>query len=131
MAKTLLEVFTESKKNRSKNKGARARGSRAEILLVNQLIEQGYEVRRSHLSAFPDVIAWNERQFLLIEVKSRTNNTGISNALSLFKKSAKLLKVVHNDALLLCYVRFNGSWHVYKWTGSDTIKVAPYSYEER
>jgi Holliday junction resolvase len=127
MPKTLLEVFTETKEpkrptRKKANRFARGKGAQAEIMLARLLTDQGYEVRRTHLSAFPDIVAWNEDQFLLIEVKARTSVRGVSNAVYMFKTSAKLLKVVNKRALLLCYVRFNDEWQVYQWTGSG-VKI--------
>jgi len=114
------------------NKGARSRGNKAEALLQHQLADAGYEVRRTHLSAFPDIIAWNDSQFLMIEVKARairkdgTDKTKVVNAaLSLFRNAAKQLKVVHNGATLLCYVRIDDAWIAYEWTESGTRETVP------
>lgn len=114
------------------NKGARYMGGRAEALLQHQLTDAGYEVRRTHLSAFPDIIAWNDSQFLMIEVKARairkdgTDKTKVVKAaLSLFRNAAKQLKVVHNGATLLCYVRIDDAWIAYEWTESGTRETAP------
>ena len=102
---------------------ARAMGSRAEALLSKQLTDIGYEVRRTHLSAFPDIFAWNNRNFLLIEVKARSDKYTVNNALSMFRKSAKELKVVHRDAVLLCYVRNLDTWRAFRWNSSGTEEV--------
>jgi hypothetical protein len=101
-------------------------------LLLQQLIELGYEVRRTHLSAFPDIIAWDETSFLLIEVKTRKDiPRAINDSLYLFRKSAKLLKVVHNSAVLLCYLLINGAWKAFEWDGSGTKEVEPLRFRER
>ena len=136
MPKTLLEVFTESKdrslrKRNTTNRNARAKGSRAEALLAQELTGMGYEDRRTPLSAFPDINAWNNKQFLLIEDKARSSAIGVNNALSAFKRSAKLLTVVHNDAILLCYVRFNSVWRVFKWTDSGVTEGDIQTIQER
>jgi predicted transcriptional regulator len=102
---------------------ARAMGSRAEALLSKQLTDIGYEVRRTHLSAFPDIVAWNEHRFLLIEVKARSDEKEVNKAVSFFRGSAKALKVVHPDTILLCYVRSNDTWRSFEWNGSGTIEV--------
>ena len=109
------------------NKGARSMGGRAEALLHRELTDAGYEVRRTHLSAFPDIIAWNATEFLMIEVKARVVNA----VLRLFNNSAKELKVVHNDARLLCYLRINDAWIVYEWSEAGTKEVGLVSERER
>ena len=124
------EAFTAEKKKRSVNRNARARGGRAEALLLAQLIQQGYEARRTHLSAFPDIIAWNEDEFLLIEVKARTT-AGLSNALSLFRSNARLLTSIPKSGSVLCYVRLNGAWSAYQWCDNGTKQVEPVVSEER
>ena len=133
MPKTLLEVFTaEQTKKRSVNRNARARGNHAEALLLAQLVQQGYEVRRTHLSAFPDIIAWNQNDVLLIEVKARSNSTtGLSNALSLFRANVKTMTSVPINATVLCYVRLNGHWNAYQWKDNATQQVEPIVSEER
>jgi len=120
------------------NKGARSKGGRAEALLQSQLINKGFEVRRTHLSAFPDIIAWNNSQILLIEVKLRTLNkartnrkTIVNSALRMFNNSANELKVVHNDADLLFYLRIDDEWNVYKWSPSGSIEIESLIDEER
>jgi hypothetical protein len=117
------------------NKGARYMGGRAEALLHRELTDAGYEVRRTHLSAFPDIIAWNTTEFLMIEVKARSvtgKNKGVVTAvLRLFNNSAKELKVVHNDARLLCYLRINDAWIVYEWSEAGTKEVGLVSERER
>ena len=131
MPKPLIKVFTNGKANlRTSNRNARARGGRAEALLVTQLTKQGYEARRTHLSAFPDIIAWNEDQFLLIEVKARSAS-GLSNALSLFRANVRAMTIVPQHATVLCYVRLNGHWNAYKWGGNGTEQVEPVVSEER
>jgi Holliday junction resolvase len=119
------------------NKGARYMGGRAEALLHRELTDAGYEVRRTHLSAFPDIIAWNTTEFLMIEVKARSvtgknKEKGVVTAvLRLFNNSAKELKVVHNDARLLCYLRINDAWIVYEWSEAGTKEVGLVSERER
>ena len=112
------------------NKTARSRGNKAEALLQQRLTDCGYETRRTHLSAFPDIVAWNDTDFLLIEVKSRTVGANavskmsvINKALSVFRRSAKDLKVVHNDAHLLCYLYISGQWMAYEKTDSGMVEV--------
>tara|TARA_R110002020_G_scaffold120129_6_gene273719 strand:- start:8704 stop:9120 length:417 start_codon:yes stop_codon:yes gene_type:complete len=130
--KTLLEVFNDKKKTRSTNKAARGKGARAEGLLLRQLTEQGYEVRRTHLSAYPDIIAWNETELLMIEVKQRANTkAGISNALSVFRNSAKSVTKWHKDASILCYLRVNDAWSAFQYINNTTIPVQSVVNEER
>ena len=129
--KTLLQVFSNgTAKKRSLNRNARARGGQAEALLVTQLTQQGYEARRTHLSAFPDIIAWNETEFLLIEVKARSAS-GLSNALSLFRANVRAMTIVPQYASMLCYVRLNGHWSAYKWCDNGTEQVDAVVSEER
>jgi hypothetical protein len=117
---------------RNPNRNARSKGSRAEGLLLRQLEDQGYEVRRTHLSLFPDIIAWTDSSLLLIEVKARSSvRTGVSNALSLFRSSFKLLRSVPNNAIVLCYVRVNGAWTAYQWIDGETKLVESIINEER
>tara|TARA_R110000751_G_scaffold78147_7_gene157669 strand:+ start:803 stop:1183 length:381 start_codon:yes stop_codon:yes gene_type:complete len=119
------------------NKGARARGSRAEAMLHKSLTESGYEVRRTHLSAFPDIIAWNKSKLLMVEVKSRTaanpveERAAIRNAVRLFSNSAKELNFVHNGSEVLCYLQINDTWLAYKWNGVGTVPVKSVIKEER
>jgi Holliday junction resolvase len=130
MAKTLLEVFTNDKPSKRKpSRNARAKGGRAEAMLVTKLAQQGYEARRTHLSAFPDIIAWNEDQFLLIEVKARGSKSGVSNAVSLFRASVKTLAKIPSSrmkARLLCLVLFSGEWQVYEYIDGDTSRGLPF-----
>jgi len=123
-------AFTAEKKRRSFNRNARVRGGRAEALLLTQLTQQGYEARRTHLSAFPDIIAWNEDEFLLIEVKAR-GSTGLSNALSLFRANVRMMTSIPKRANVLCYVRLNGAWSAYQWCDNGTEQVEPVVTEER
>ena len=117
---------------RNPNRNARSKGSRAEGLLLRQLEEQGYEVRRTHLSAFPDIIAWNDSDLLLIEVKARTSaGKGVSNALSLFRSSFRMLRYVPNNATVLCYIRVNGAWTAYQYLEDETRIVESIINEER
>ena len=117
---------------RNPNRNARSKGSRAEGLLLRQLEEQGYEVRRTHLSLFPDIIAWNDSELLLIEVKARSSaRSGVSNALSLFRASFKLLRYVPNNAIVLCYLRVNGAWTAYQYLDGETRIVESIINEER
>ena len=135
MAKTfdsLLQVFTNGvPKKRPTNRSARARGGRAEALLITQLTRHGYEARCTHLSAFPDIIAWNEHTFLLIEVKARTTATGLSNGLSLFRANVRNMTIVPQHASVLCYVRLNGAWNAYQWCDNGTKQVEPVVSEAR
>ena len=124
MVKSLLEVYG-GKKTRSKNRGARGKGSRAEGLLLRELTEIGYEVRMTHLSLFPDIIAWNENELLMIEVKQRANTkTGISNALSMFRSSSREVTKWHKGAKVLCYLRVNDSWRAFEWKNNVTEEVS-------
>ena len=117
---------------RSPNRNARAKGGSAEALLVTQLTQQGYEARRTHLSAFPDIIAWNETDFLLIEVKARSDSPkALSNALSLFRANVRTMTCVPDYATVLCYVRRNGAWSAYQWGNNGTEQVEPVVSEER
>jgi hypothetical protein len=101
-------------------------------LLLRQLEEQGYEVRRTHLSLFPDIIAWSDSSLLLIEVKARSSaGKGVSNALSLFRSSFKLLRSVPNNAIVLCYIRVNNAWIAYQWVDGETRMVDSIVSEER
>jgi Holliday junction resolvase-like predicted endonuclease len=119
-------------KKSSSKRNARIKGGRAEALLLTQLTEQGYEARRTHLSAFPDIIAWNENDILLIEVKARSNDsTGLSNALSLFRANVKTMTYVPKTARILCYVRLNGAWSAYEWCDNATKRIEPIVFEER
>jgi predicted transcriptional regulator len=130
MAKTLLEVFTEPKKKRSKNRSARSKGNQAESLLVRQLTQMGFEVRRTHLSLFPDIIAWNESTVVMIEVKARTNNkTGVSSALASFRLGVKALTSLNRSVDLLCYIRMDRKWVVYKWQDGKTVEDIPFQFE--
>ena len=133
MPKTLLEVFTESKKNRrTVNRAARSKGSRAEALLLRQLVEQGYEVRRTHLSAYPDIIAWKEDELLFIEVKARNNAAGsVTRALSVFRSSARSVTKWHKSARVLCYLRINDTWIAYECINNATFPVESVVNEER
>tara|TARA_R110000824_G_scaffold109955_2_gene257858 strand:- start:375 stop:737 length:363 start_codon:yes stop_codon:yes gene_type:complete len=111
-------------KIRSTNRAARGKGARAEGLLLKQLTDIGYEVRRTHLSMFPDIIAWNENEFLLIEVKQRADTkTGISSALSVFRASVKGVTKWHKDARLLCYLRVNDNWTAFEWINGVTVEI--------
>mgnify|MGYP004449869453 CR=1 FL=1 len=126
MAKTLIEVFTERKKKKriSVNRAARSKGSRAEALLLRQLEQQGYEVRRTHLSLFPDIIAWKENDLLMIEVKQRADTkSGISNALSMFRNSINGVTKWHKDAKILCYLRVNDNWSAFQYINNSVIPV--------
>ena len=100
--------------------------------MLRQLEEQGYEVRRTHLSLFPDIIAWSDSSLLLIEVKARSSaGKGVSNALSLFRSSFKLLRSVPNNAIVLCYIRVNNAWIAYQWVDGETRMVDSIVSEER
>ena len=100
--------------------------------MLTQLTEQGYEVRRTHLSLFPDIIAWTDTDLLLIEVKARADNPrAISHALSLFRSSVKAMTSVPNGASMLCYVRSNGAWSAYQWDNGVTTQIEPIVSEAR
>ena len=119
-------------KKNSVNRNARLRGGRAEALLLTQLIEHGYEARRTHLSAFPDIIAWNEDDILLIEVKARSDSPrAVSNALSHFRANVRTMTYVPKTARILCYVRLNGAWRAYQWCENTTKQIEPIVFEER
>jgi len=121
--KTLMEVFTGNKHKKGVNRAARGKGAKAEALLLSQLTDKGYEVRRTHLSAYPDIIAWNNDHVLLIEVKMRSTPTGITQAKSAFKSAAKTLQFVPNNASVLCYVRFNDQWRAFNWDGLKANEI--------
>jgi predicted transcriptional regulator len=130
MAKTLLEVFTEPKKKRSKNRSARSKGNQAESLLVRQLTQMGFEVRRTHLSLFPDIIAWNESTVVMIEVKARTpSKVAVSNALSSFRHGVRALSSLNRAVELLCYIRMDRKWVAYKWQDGKTVEAIPFQFE--
>ena len=116
----------------SVNRNARLRGGRAEALLLSQLTEQGYEARRTHLSAFPDIIAWDQDRIFFIEVKARSDKPkAVSNALSLFRANVKIMTYVPKNARILCYVRLNGAWNAYEWCDNTTKQIEPIVFEER
>ena len=116
--KSLEQVNKDKKKTKSSNRAARGKGAKAEALLLRQLTEQGYEVRRTHLSAYPDIIAWNTK-------------SGISNALSMFRSSAKTVRKWHKDASILCYLRVNDTWSAFQYINNATIPVQSVVNEER
>ena len=119
-------------KKNSVNRNARLMGGRAEALLLSQLIEQGYEARRTHLSAFPDIIAWDAEHIFFIEVKARSDKPkAVSNALSNFRASAKTMQFVPKSGTVLCYVRLNGAWSAYQWCDNVTKQIEPIVFEER
>ena len=118
-----MEVFTGNKHEKGVNRAARGKGAKAEALLLSQLTDKGYEVRRTHLSAYPDIIAWNNDHVLLIEVKMRSTPTGITQAKSAFKSAAKTLQFVPNNASVLCYVRFNDQWRAFNWDGLKAKEI--------
>jgi len=134
VAKTLLEVFSLNGKARKRTGGGRprAKGNKAEALLLTQLTQQGYEVRRTHLSLFPDIIAWNDDGFLLIEVKARADNPrAISHALSVFRAGVRAMTSVPNGASMLCYVLSNGAWSACQWDNGVTTQIEPIVSEAR
>jgi hypothetical protein len=119
MAKTLLEVFTEPKKKRSKNRSARSKGNQAESLLVRQLTQMGFEVRRTHLSTV-----------VMIEVKARTpSKVAVSNALSSFRHGVRALSSLNRAVELLCYIRMDRKWVAYKWQDGKTVEAIPFQFE--
>ena len=100
--------------------------------MLGQLEQQGYEVRRTHLSLFPDIIAWKENDLLMIEVKLRADTkSGISNALSMFRNSMKGVTKWHKDAKVLCYLRVNENWNAFEWHNGNVIQVESVVEEER
>ena len=119
------------KQKRTGGRNARVMGNKAERLLLDQLTQQGYEVRRTHLSLFPDIIAWNNEDFLLIEVKARTNPKAVTDALRVFRNSVKEMTKLPKRANLLCYVRVSGTWRAFKSQNKDIIEVPPVVNEER
>ena len=48
---------------------------------------------------------------------------GLSNALSNFRASAKIMRFVPKSGTVLCYVRLNGAWNVYQWCDNTTKQV--------
>ena len=136
MVKTLLEIFTEQdtqqkKKRRTVNRQARGKGSRAEGLLIRQLEQHGYEARRTHMSLFPDIIAWKGHELLLIEVKARKASAGaVSGALSLFRSGVRTMTNIPISAKILCYLRMNDTWSAYEWQNGTTGKVESVINEE-
>jgi hypothetical protein len=133
VAKRLIAISSPNGKVRKRIGGGtpRAKGTKAEILLLTQLTQQGYEVRRTHLSLFPDIIAWNDDGFLLIEVKARSSPKAISQALSLFRAGVRAMTSVPNGASMLCYVRSNGAWSAYQWSNGVTVQIEPIVSEAR
>jgi len=135
MPRKLIDVFTPNGTEKPRRRGgrfARAQGGKAEGLLLRQLEEIGYEVRRTHLSLFPDIIAWNDTDLLLIEVKSRKyTSTSVSNALSLFRSSFRMLKSIPINAIVLCYLRVDNAWTAYQWMNGQTVQVDSLIDEER
>jgi len=105
------------------NRAARGKGAKAERQLLNGLVDKGYEVRRTHLSMFPDIIAWNESELLMIEVKQRADSKGASNALSMFRASAKDVTIWYKGARILCYLSINGNWKAFEWKNGVTEEV--------
>ena len=105
------------------NRAARGKGAKAERELLNGLVNKGYEVRRTHLSLFPDIIAWNENEMLMIEVKQRASHKGGINALSMFRSSVKSVKMWNKDARILCYLSINGTWKAVEWINGVTEEV--------
>ena len=131
MIKKDLKDQQKQSRKRMPARSARRKGNNAELLLQRQLELCGYEVRRTHLSRYPDIIAWNNEQLLLIEVKSRSNSTtALSNALSLFKSSAKTLTKVLNCANVLCYVRISNKWMAFESIDGVVTQVQPIVTEE-
>ena len=133
MAKKLIEAFNANGKARKRIGGGRprAKGTKAEILLLDQLTQQGYEVRRTHLSLFPDIIAWTDTDLLLIEVKARSNPKDVTKAVRLFRTGVKAMTSVPNGASMLCYVRSNDAWSAYQWANGVTTQIEPIVPEAR
>ena len=109
----------------------RAKGTKAEALLLTQLTQQGYEVRRTHLSLFPDIIAWTDTDLLLIEVKARSNPKDVTEAVRLFRIGVKAMTSVPNGASMLCYVLSNDTWSAYQWDNGVTTQIEPIVSEAR
>ena len=82
-------------------------------------------MRRTHLSLFPDIIAWTATDLLLIEVKARTNPKDVSEAVRLFRIGVKAMTSVPNGASMLCYVWSNGAWSAYQWDNGATTQIEP------
>ena len=76
------------------------------------------------------IIAWNQSELLLIEVKARSPS-GLSNALSLFRANVRTMTHVPDYASMLCYVWLNGHWSAYKWGDNGTKQVEPVVSGER
>jgi len=119
-------------RKRTGGRKPRAKGTKAEALLLTQLTLQGYEVRRTtHLSLFPDIIAWTDTNLLLIEVKARSNPKDVTEAVRLFRIGVKAMTSVPNGASMLCYVRSNDTWSAYQWDNGVTTQVEPIVSEAR
>jgi Holliday junction resolvase len=120
-------------------KKARGMGGKAEAILLEQLSSKGYEARRTHLSAFPDIIAWDDNEVLLIEVKARTvrgeevnEKSVVAKTLSAFRRDAKRLQ----DSELvkvLCFIRlmypYHDQWKAYSYSkdsGTREVDVNDY-----
>lgn len=93
---------------------ASARGHKAELALVAKFREQGYEVRRSAASKFPDLIVWDNDSFNLVEVKLRNNPVGLSEAKSLFKSSASKVIPPPQGHIVLA-LRHKRAWQVWSF----------------
>jgi len=131
--KRLIAIASPNGKVRKRIGGGvpRAKGTKAEILLLTQLTQQGYEVRRTHLSLFPDIIAWTDTDLLLIEVKARSNPKDVTEAVRLFRIGVKAMTSVPNGASMLCYVRSNDMWSAYQWSNGVITQIEPIVTEER
>tara|TARA_R100001530_G_scaffold117372_2_gene84504 strand:- start:78 stop:509 length:432 start_codon:yes stop_codon:yes gene_type:complete len=126
------EIKPKQPKKKTPNRSARSKGNKAEALLQQLLEEKGYEVRRTHLSAYPDIIAWSEDELMLIEVKSRTYQPdALSRVKSVFKTSAKTLTSVPNGAKVLCYVHLSGHWVALQCINGTISQIQSIVGEER
>tara|TARA_R110002020_G_scaffold391897_1_gene602272 strand:+ start:191 stop:619 length:429 start_codon:yes stop_codon:yes gene_type:complete len=126
-----IDITIKDTMKKNPNKSARSKGNKAEALLQRQLEEQGYEVRRTNLSAYPDIIAWSKDELLLIEVKSRTDQpSALSKVKSVFKASAKTLNNVPNWAQVLCYVYISGHWVAFQYVDGIISQIQSIVTEE-
>ena len=124
----LIDIFSPPKRKRIGGGRPRAKGTKAEILLLDQLTQQGYEVRRTHLSLFPDIIAWTDTDLLLIEVKARSvasGKRGISDSLSKFKRGMQSMSSIPRRASIFCYILVGDEWLAYVWRDGAIAQVTP------
>ena len=114
-------MMVDPKKQLRSNKRARSQGARAENDLAEWLKGQGYEVRRTHLSAFPDLVVWNHERWCMIEVKWRSGGArSISGAVGDFRASVRQMSCLPPPgAMLSVYVLNNDLCHIYDWKGDQ------------